>query len=62
MNFQHKLLNGIHDFPCSTFKELYYVQGWGPCGMGGNIGISPGKLRTCHPIPTHEFHATCEWE
>ena len=21
---------------------LYYVLGWGPCDMGGNIGLSPG--------------------
>ena len=41
INFQHRLLNGMHDFPCSTFKVIYY-QGWGTCGMGGNIGLSPG--------------------
>ena len=41
LNFKHKPLNGTHGFPCSTFK-VFYVQEWGPCGMGGNIGLSPG--------------------
>ena len=50
LNFKHKPLNGMHDFPCSTFK-VFYVQEWGPCGMGVNTGLSPGKLSTCHPSP-----------
>ena len=39
--------------------HLIYTKGE-PCGMGGNTGLSPGYLSTCHPIPTHEFHTTCE--
>ena len=34
-NFQHRLLNGMHDIPCSTFKLLYYVLGWGAMWYGG---------------------------
>ena len=41
-NFQHRLLNGMHDLPFSTFKRLYYVLGSGAMWHGGNIGLSPG--------------------
>ena len=41
LNFKHKPLNGTHDYPCSTFKVLYHLE-WGPCGMGDDLGLSPG--------------------
>ena len=40
LNFKHKPLYGTHDFPCSTFK-VFYLQDWGPYGMGCNIGPKP---------------------
>ena len=40
--FQNRLLNGMHDLSCSTFKLLYYVLGWMAMWHGGNIGLSPG--------------------
>ena len=33
LNFKHKPMNGMHDFPYSTFKVLYH-QEWGTCGIG----------------------------
>ena len=55
----HKLLNNDMILNVQLYKIVWAVPR-GPCGMGGsNIGLSPSELRTCHPIPMHEFHATC---
>ena len=41
-NLQYRLLNGMHDPPCSTSNDYTMFLDGGPCGMGGNKGLSPG--------------------
>ena len=33
-NFQHRLLNGTHNLPCSTFKWLFYIRDGGHVAWG----------------------------